>query len=67
MEDIYVKVKGRTFEKLFNEDLVSMEDVFATLEELMFDKERLEEEFEDYKQEVKEFYEPRTDVEYYDM
>ena len=52
MKDIYVNIKGYSFEKKFNKDLVSLDDILNVLEDLFFDCERLEEEIEDIKDDI---------------
>lgn len=65
MEDILVKVTGYTFEKLFDKDIVSLEDVFNKLEEEHLEVKRLEEELEDLKQNVKDNFKPLSNKELY--
>lgn len=42
MEEVYIKVKDTIIEHLFKEDLVSVDDLVAKLEEQMYDIEELE-------------------------
>ena len=43
MEEALVNVKGWTIDKLFKKDIVSVSDLVAELEELMFENEDLKE------------------------
>ena len=43
MEEVFVNVKGWTIDKLFKKDIVSVSDLVAELEELMFESEDLKE------------------------
>lgn len=43
MEEVFVNVKGWTIDKLFKKDIVSVSDLVAELEELMFENEDLKE------------------------
>ena len=43
MEEVFVNVKGLTIEDLFKKDAVSVDDLVAELEELMFENEDLKE------------------------
>ena len=56
MKDIYVNIKGYSFEKKFNKDLVSLDDILNVLEDLFFDCERLEEEIEDLEADIEDNY-----------
>lgn len=58
MESILVKITG--YEKYFGEgkDVYSLEEILNQLEELYFDKERLEEELRDLQQEMEDNYRP---------
>ena len=47
MEEVYIKVKGLTIDTLFEKDLVSVDDLVAELEELMFENEELKEEIKE--------------------
>lgn len=44
MEEVFVNVKGWTINKLFEKDIVSIDDLVAKLEEQMFEIEGLKEE-----------------------
>lgn len=44
MEEVFIKVKGLTIEKLFKKDIVSVDDLVAKLEEQMFEIGELKEE-----------------------
>lgn len=55
MEDVFVNVKGWMIEGLFKKDIVSISDLVAELEELMFEN-------EDLKQALKE-----QETNYYEM
>lgn len=65
MEDIYVKVNGYAFEKLFETDTVSLADIMEQLEELYFDNDRLREELEDTRADIEDNYRPLTNKELY--
>lgn len=59
MENIYVDMReqGITLNKHFkNKDLVSVEEILSELEEVIDDLEYLKEEFDDYKEYVKDNY-----------
>ena len=47
MEDVFINVKGLTIEDLFKKDVVSVDDLVAELEELMFENEDLKQELKD--------------------
>lgn len=54
MEEVFVNVKGWTINKLFEKDIVSIDDLVAKLEEQMFEIEELKEQL---RQEEIKFYE----------
>lgn len=60
MEDILIRTESMPewlAKKYYkNEDLISIEDLFALIEDLDSDKEMLQEEFDDYKQYVNDNY-----------
>ena len=43
MEEVFINVKDSVFEDLFKQDIVSISDLVAELEELMFENEDLKE------------------------
>ena len=43
MEEVFINVKDSVFENLFKQDIVSISDLVAELEELMFENEDLKE------------------------
>lgn len=47
MEEIFINVKDSVFENLFKQDIVSISDLVAELEELMFENEDLKQELKD--------------------
>lgn len=49
MEEVFVNVKGWTIDKLFKKDIVSVSDLVAELEELMFENEDLKEKLREEK------------------
>lgn len=46
MEEIYINVKGTVIEKLFEKDLVSVDDLVTKIEDQMYDIEELKEEID---------------------
>lgn len=54
MEDVFINVKDSVFENLFKQDIVSISDLVAELEELMFENEDLKEQL---RQEEIKYYE----------
>lgn len=50
MEEVYIKVKGTVIEKLFEKDLVSVDDLVAKIEDQMYDIEELKEKIDDMKE-----------------
>ena len=68
MKDVYIKRKDildfdwineKTLERIgINKDIISIEDLLGVIEELYADKERIEEEYEDFKRQVEDNYEP---------
>ena len=58
MEEVYIKVKDTIFEDLFrNKDIVSIDEVLTELENLMYEKEHLEEQLSDLEKDIEERYE----------
>ena len=47
MEEVFINVKDSVFENLFKQDIVSISDLVAELEELMFENEDLKQELKD--------------------
>ncbi len=47
MEEVFINVKDSVFEDLFTQDIVSISDLVAELEELMFENEDLKQELKD--------------------
>lgn len=47
MEEVFINVKDSVFEDLFKQDIVSISDLVAELEELMFENEDLKQELKD--------------------
>ena len=43
MEEVFINIKDSVFENLFKQDIVSISDLVAELEELMFENEDLKE------------------------
>jgi hypothetical protein len=68
MNNVYIKrkdlldfdcIREETLERMgIKKDILSIEDLLVVLEELYADKERLEEELEDLRQDVRDNYEP---------
>lgn len=68
MKDVYIKRKDildfdcineKMLERMgINKDILSIEDLLGVIEELYADKERIEEEYEDFKRQVEDNYEP---------
>ena len=54
MEEVFINVKDSVFEDLFKQDIVSVSDLVAELEELMFENEDLKEQL---RQEEIKYYE----------
>lgn len=54
MEEVFINVKDSVFEDLFTQDIVSISDLVAELEELMFENEDLKEQL---RQEEIKYYE----------
>lgn len=54
MEEVFINVKDSVFENLFKQDIVSISDLVAELEELMFENENLKEQL---RQEEIKYYE----------
>jgi hypothetical protein len=75
MNNVYIKrkdlldfdcIREETLERMgINKDILSIEDLLVVLEELYADKERLEEELEDLKQDVRDNYKPISPYEMY--
>ena len=47
MEEVFINIKDSVFENLFKQDIVSISDLVAELEELMFENENLKQELKD--------------------
>jgi hypothetical protein len=60
MKDVFIKVKGDIFlEKLFvNKDIVSIDEIMAVVQQLVCDKETLEEQLNDLKNDINDNYRP---------
>lgn len=68
MNNVYIKrkdlldfdcIREETLERMgIKKDILSIEDLLVVLEELYADKERIEEEYEDFKRQVEDNYEP---------
>lgn len=61
MENIYIDMReqGFTLSNHFkNKDFVSVEDILKELEQVIDDKEALQEEFDDFKRDVEDNYKP---------
>lgn len=56
MNEVFINVKGTEIEDLFEKDLVSIDDLVSIIIDLQSDKKILEEEFENFKQNVKDNY-----------
>jgi hypothetical protein len=75
MNNVYIKrkdlldfdcIREETLERMgIKKDILSIEDLLVVLEELYADKERLEEELEDLRQDVRDNYEPISPYEMY--
>lgn len=66
MDEVYIKVKDTIFEDLFrNKDIVSIDEVLTELENLMYEKEHLEEQLSDLEKDVEENYEHKK-IDIYD-
>jgi hypothetical protein len=68
MKDIFIKVKDDIFlEKLFpNKDIVSIDDLMAVVQQLVCDKETLEEQLNDLKNDINDNYRPISKQEQYE-
>lgn len=69
MKDVYVNIKGYSFEKKFSKDLVSLDDILNVLEDLFFDCESLEEKIEDMENDINDNFQRvsiSSQVEFYD-
>lgn len=67
MEEVYIKVKETIFEDLFkNKDLVSVEEVLAELENLMWENEHLKKVIKEKEIEIENDYELK-EVDPYDF
>lgn len=61
MENIYIDMReqGHTLSNYFkNKDLVSVEDILTEFEQVIDDKEALQEKFDDFKRDVEDNYKP---------
>lgn len=61
MEDIYISIKYENdwFKRIFdNKDFISLEEIRNKIEELYDEKNHIEEEFNDFKQDVEDNYRP---------
>lgn len=75
MNNVYIKrkdlldfdcIREETLERMgIKKDILSIEDLLVVLEELYADKERIEEEYEDFKRQVEDNYEPISPYEMY--
>lgn len=64
MNDIFTTVPNTScFKSIFNKDFVSVEELWGAIEELYFDKEHIQEEFDDYKEYVRENYNLKSNSE----
>ena len=60
MDDLCVKVKGQWFEKLFDKDWVSLEEIIEKLELAIDERDYYKQELEDFKKDVEDNYRPLT-------
>lgn len=61
MEDVLIKIKDTGYEKYFeNKDMVSVEELLNALEKAIDDKETINQEYKEFKQEVEDNYKPIT-------
>ena len=75
MNNVYIKrkdlldfdcIREETLERMgIKKDILSIEDLLVVLEELYADKERIEEEYEDFKRQVEDNYKPISPYEMY--
>lgn len=75
MNNVYIKrkdlldfdcIREETLERMgIKKDILSIEDLLVVLEELYADKERLEEELEDLRQDIRDNYKPISPYEMY--
>lgn len=60
MDDLCIKVKGQWFEKLFDKDWVSIEEIIEKLELAIDERDYYKQELEDFKKDVEDNYRPLT-------
>lgn len=63
MKEVYVKANDLSediLKQLPKQDIFSLDEIIGAFEELAYNYESLEEEFEDYKENVEETMQPRT-------
>jgi hypothetical protein len=58
MEDVLVKIKDTTLGRYLEKDLISINELLDALDQLIWEKEELRLEFEEFKQEVEDNYRP---------
>lgn len=70
MKDIYVKINCKVLEDLFpNKDFINLEEIIKKLEDIKIEKEIIEEELQDLKQDINDNFkriEKKSQYEIYD-
>lgn len=56
MEEVLVNLSGDTLEDYFNKNLVSIEELLNAMDDLIYDKEELENKIKDMEQDIKDNY-----------
>lgn len=58
MDEVFIDIRGLAIEKHFDTDLVSVEKLVATIEDLAYDVEHWKEKYEDLLEDLRENYRP---------
>lgn len=65
MDEVFINVKNTSIEDLFRKDLVSVEELFVTIENFKDEVKELKEKLESKEEQIKEFYTPKSPYEIY--
>lgn len=65
MDEVFINVKNTSIEDLFKKDLVSVEELFVTIENFNDEVKKLKEELKSKEEQIKEFYTPKSPYEIY--
>lgn len=67
MNEVFINIKNTTLEKIFNKNLISIEEMYCMIEELQNENEELKEKLETEEEIKNDFYKPKSYKEIYGL